>query len=253
MADSSGPRRPRPGADDLGAERPAPGVGDLADPRDFLALLDAMRKSKRLSYRQISRRAGKGMSSSTAQAMVAGDALPPLAKLHLFLAGCNVPPEERRRWITTWHRIGQSTSEAAGTTPDDPPAPAPRAMVPEVVPARLSPAPPVPRSPDPEPVAAHPRRRYDLARVRFALLALTAFTVGIGVLTASAILMWRNGVPVEIMFAVYGLLAVSVTSWMLVAQRYVPDRAPTQSGLVQEDPRVFLDPMPQAAKPVIGE
>ncbi|WP_148088663.1 helix-turn-helix transcriptional regulator [Saccharothrix texasensis] len=219
------PRRERPDAD-----RAAQGVGDLRTPRDFLTLLDAMRKSRKLSYRQISQRAGKGMASSTAQAMVVGDTLPPLHKLELFLAGCNVPPEERRRWIHTWHRINQSTPEASGTAPDALPTPdtTPQTTGRDVLPARPS-QPVTPPVPAPVPPLQRQRSRSaGMRRLRFTLLALTAFTTAVGVLTASAILMWLHHVPTEIMFAVYGLLTVSVTSWMMVAQRHPPARDPTR-------------------------
>jgi hypothetical protein len=234
--------------------------GDLKTPQDFLKLLNAMRKSKNVSYRQIDERAGAGMSSSTAQAMLAGDTLPSLSKLELFLVGCNVPAEERRRWVSTWHKLNQSApvvtdtgSEARGTAGsttvtsqttghDAPPAPSSR-----------PPAPPAPQSPLPAPPTRRQSRRgADMRRLRFALRALTAFILVVGVLTASAILMWVHQVPTEIMFAVYGLLALSVTSWTMVAQRYPPAPVHARGEPAAEEPAVVNEPS-RAAKPIIGQ
>ncbi|MEU7529302.1 hypothetical protein AB0A74_26490 [Saccharothrix sp. NPDC042600] len=236
-------------------ERPAAGVGgDLKTPKEFLDLLNAMRDSRKVSYRQIKERAGAGMAKSTAQAMLTGNTLPPLQKLELFLIGCNVPAEERRRWINTWHRINQSASQANDTASEG------RAATesPAATPQTSEDAPPAPSSQPPAPPAAaptppppqRPRHRGDRRRLRFALLALTAFTFVVGVLTASAILMWVHQVPTEIMFAVYGLLALSVTSWMMVAQRYPPPPERPHRSLVREEP---ADVMVRSAKPVIGE
>ncbi|QFZ20311.1 helix-turn-helix domain-containing protein [Saccharothrix syringae] len=329
----------------------ARGVLDASTPQEFLALLDALRRTRKLSYAQIGAAVGKGMSRSTAQAMIKRETLPPLPQLRLFLRGCRVSAEETALWVNTWHHLNRTAPPepppAAGGSrragewaappltgrpiPDDgsppphrpaadgrppasagggrPPASAGGGRSPATAgdrtPAspggdRLSasagggrssgsagggrvsasagggrPSPPAgsggspvpPGHPAGEPAAprdepgpvpggarsgpwettwvAEGLRPWPLVRALAALGAL------VGMLTGSAVAMWRAGVPAEVILAVYGVIAVGITSWAAVARHHRVESIRRRTPY-EEDPGIFLDPMQKVAPPVIG-
>ncbi|MFE2754022.1 hypothetical protein ACFXGA_18690 [Actinosynnema sp. NPDC059335] len=235
-----------------------------------------MRNTKNLSYRQIGKRAGAGMSSSTAQAMIASDVLPPLHKLQLFLKGCRVRPEETRQWVNSWHHVAQLTRPAApgadtshqadertaqdghDHTPDETSSDQQR---PNRGPDQTAPSSvlsgsgqPLQERPLDNPVVIRPQPTgiSVTALVRsFPLRALAAFSILLGLLSGSAIAMWQAQVPIEVIFAVYGLTSISVCSWAVVARHHRPPHE-RPVGYTMGDPDVFTDPESMVAPPVIG-
>src|SRR6266540_2546668 len=80
-------------------------VADAGTAGEFLGHLNALRTSLGLSYTQIAAKAGKGMSRSTAHAMLNGDDLPSRKHLHQFLRACKVSQDELNLWTRTWEQL----------------------------------------------------------------------------------------------------------------------------------------------------
>ena len=178
-------------------------VADAATAREFLVQLNVLRTSLGLSYTQIAAKAGKGMSRSTAQAMLAGENLPARKRLHQFLRVCRVSPAEITLWTEAWQRLsGTPEIEDATETPaiihtDDSPEPIP-----------LYGLPGAPETADDPPQAPQPQRSGHY--VIFAVAVLVTMV------SASAIAMWTAHVPIEVIFAVYGVVIVCVCAWTVV-------------------------------------
>ncbi|GAA3465423.1 hypothetical protein ACFFSW_25555 [Saccharothrix longispora] len=257
------------------------GVLDVVTPREFLDLLNAMRRTKELSYTQIGKRAGKGMSRSTAQAMLTSDELPSLTHLRLFLKACRVTQEETQLWINSLHRVNHLhrsiTSNDSGVATANPlsdaNAPSSRPSMPTYSEARTA-VPPgttttveatparraetgVPAVPEPGGVQVAAARQgfagvADALRFGFLVRALLALGVLVGMLTGSAIAMQHYGVSHEIMLAVYCIISLTVSSWAGIAWHYRPDIRSSEVISHEETSEIF-GVHPKAAKPIIGE
>jgi transcriptional regulator with XRE-family HTH domain len=187
-------------------------ASDATTTREFLTQLNALRDSLGLSYTQIAAKAGKGMSRSTAQAMLTRDVLPSRRRLHQFLRACKVSQDELTLWTRTWEQL---------STPNDPaPNPAPTIISPTTphdtrpLAAQSKPSADAPAAPTNSPQQVWPLRPSRRANGHM----LAGITTLITVISGSAIAMWMTHVPTEVMFAVYGLVIISISSWTAIVR-----------------------------------
>jgi hypothetical protein len=182
-------------------------VADAVTPVEFVDLLNHLRESLGLSYTQIGQKAGKGMSRSTAQAMMKREDLPPRRHLQLFLRACRVSSAEYTLWIRAFDRLAD-LNQPADLAPIDPPA------------DQLTedaPNPQQSQAPETSSQQSTPRRRRAQPAARAAqthsLLALAAL---IAVFSGCTIAMWLFHVPAEVIVVVFGVVLVSMFSWTAV-------------------------------------
>lgn len=205
-------------------------VTEAKTAQEFLGLLNELRESLGLSYTKIGKRGGKGMSRSTAQAMLKRDDLPPRRHVQLFLRACKVSATDYSVWISTYDQL-------AGLGQIPVPAPPVRTTdVPEQ--AVLARQQPVPEQPareqstheqvaDRAPATALPQVRGAARTAQ--THSILSLTVLLAVLAGCTTTMWLCGVPKDLILLVLAVVLIATFCWTAVMRTAAEAGTPPQT------------------------
>lgn len=81
--------------------------------KEYLGLLDELRRANKLSFKDIGRLGGKGMSRTTVHALLTGDRLPTRHQAEVFLKICKVSALESQAWLQARSRLAENLLSGA--------------------------------------------------------------------------------------------------------------------------------------------
>ncbi|KOX27101.1 hypothetical protein ADK67_14920 [Saccharothrix sp. NRRL B-16348] len=236
--------------------------------RLFVQSMDDLRDAAGLSYADIGNAGIRGMSRSTAHAILSHpDQLPTRTQVEVFTRLCGISAADVDLWVEGWARLAEHhVAPVSAPVPSAPvadvyePDVKPRSR-PQTTPVRTAVPPPVeiadpPPPADPAP-ADHPTptpqiviHQHGPAAVPVKTLLLCTLLLLVSAGTGAG--MWLLGIPVEVIGWTYFTAVMLSSCWLLHHKLLNPDTSANQQpGYLEDDEAVFgVDR--KAAPPVIG-
>ncbi|NUT50169.1 MAG: helix-turn-helix domain-containing protein [Saccharothrix sp.] len=241
--------------------------------RQFVQSMDDLRDAAGLSYADIGNAGIRGMSRSTAHAILSHpDQLPTRTQVEVFTRLCGISAADVDLWVEGWARLAEhhvTSASAPALSASVPSAPVADEYEPDIKPRSRAQSTPVRTTAPPPPEVTEPTRAADptpadhpapvpqivlhqhgpaAVPVRTLLLCTLLLVISAGSGTG----MWLLGIPVEVIGWTYFTAVMLSACWLLHHKLLNPDiSADQQPGYLEDDEAVFgIDR--KAAPPVIG-